>query len=87
MKHNLLYLFSVETYMKTRRNLQVAFNRSLKKPPFGLSAGKKKKNYLAEEMQFLLPYVNNRKSNLPRNLPSPEPDEELCEDDPDSVVG
>ena len=56
---------------ETWRNLRTVFTRTLKKPPSG-SGAQKKKYYLVDSMQFLLPYVNTKlDASLPGNLPSP----------------
>ncbi|XP_031327884.1 uncharacterized protein LOC116171864 isoform X2 [Photinus pyralis] len=67
------------------QNVRTAFVRNLKSPPSGSGAKSKKPYYLAEHMQFVLPFVkpNTPDSDTQGNIPSTS--EQHSEDESESI--
>jgi hypothetical protein len=63
------YFVSVADCKEKWKNLRTAFSRSQKKLPSGSAAKEKKKYYLSDVMQFIIPFIKSRSQS--RNLPDP----------------
>lgn len=68
---------------KRQENIRCAFVRSLKPPKSASGSKAEKKNYLADYLSFLIPYVKGNATSSNLNIPA---EQDNCEDDnPPSV--